>query len=274
MAEISILFNHIFDCGHSVNSQDRQPREQHSAPFAVTDIHGLEKSDGEKAFPGLSNSFLIFSRWNWIYKYREVWMPILLFSLLVAFIVVSNALPRFFGESDFSEVPLLEFGSIPPRAKKIERVKQEVDEVFGNEYVKKEEKKTEVSKDQEGSEDGEGDFNASGAVDLAFMPGIRPPSPVGRLKKVYPDIARSEDVEAQVMTELLIAASGRVVKVNVIGVRLSKELPPEKVSEMKRAFAVAANQTFRGAQFSRTIVNGKSVPIRMEIPLNFTLSGQ
>ena len=109
------------------------------------------------------------------------------------------------------------------------------------------------------------------AVDLAFMPNIAPPRPVGKLKKRYPDEARQMDVEATVRVQLLIAASGRVRNVNILGISLNKPLPAEKQRDLTRKFARETVLILQGAQFTPPIVNGKKVPVRYEMPLRFRL---
>jgi hypothetical protein len=116
-----------------------------------------------------------------------------------------------------------------------------------------------------------GTSDESSAVDLSFFPNIVPPRPVGRLKKLYPKIAKERDIEALVQVELLIAVNGKVKNVTIIGIRLSKALPKDIHTKIAKAFAQDALKIFMGAQFSPPIVNGKRVPIKMETPLKFRL---
>jgi hypothetical protein len=109
------------------------------------------------------------------------------------------------------------------------------------------------------------------AVDLAYYPSIAPPRPIGRLKKIYPAMARQMDVEAIMNVELLIAAGGRVKRVTVLGVKLSKEFPAEIKGKLSKLFARDAIRILRGAQFTPPVINGKRVPVKMEMPLRFRL---
>ncbi len=109
------------------------------------------------------------------------------------------------------------------------------------------------------------------AVDLAFMPNIAPPRPVGKLKKRYPDQARQMDIEATVNVQLLIASNGRVKNVNILGIRLNKPLAPGKQRDITRKFARETVLILQGAQFTPPIVDGKKVPVRFEMPLRFRL---
>ncbi len=111
----------------------------------------------------------------------------------------------------------------------------------------------------------------SKAVDLAFYPNIAPPKPIGKLKRIYPKEARQQGIEATLFIAMLIDKDGFVRQVNVLGSRLSKNLPPEASVRITRAFAAAAVEILTQARFSPTIYNGRKVPIRMEMPLKFRL---
>ncbi len=109
------------------------------------------------------------------------------------------------------------------------------------------------------------------AVDLAFFPNIAPPRPIGRLQKRYPKIARELNIEAIINVEILISSSGKVRNVNILGIRISKTLPPEMHARVAKEFARDAKLILMNAQFSPPVVNGKRVPIKMEMPLKFRL---
>ena len=103
------------------------------------------------------------------------------------------------------------------------------------------------------------------AVDLAFFPNIAPPRPIGRLVKRYPKIASELNVE------ILTSSTGKVRNVSVLGIRLSKALPPEIHAKVAGEFARDAKIILMNAQFSPPVVNGRRVPIKMEMPLKFRL---
>jgi hypothetical protein len=109
------------------------------------------------------------------------------------------------------------------------------------------------------------------AVDISFFPNIAPPRPIGRLKKIYPGSASERGIEATLNLELLISANGKVKNVSILGVKLSKELPPEVYAEISRDFAKAARKILLGQQFTPPIVEGKRVPIRTDWLFRFRL---
>jgi outer membrane biosynthesis protein TonB len=109
------------------------------------------------------------------------------------------------------------------------------------------------------------------AVDLSFYPNIAAPKPIGRFKKLYPKSAKDMNLEAQINVELLISPSGKVLSVNILGIRLSKALPPELHSVIAKDFARDARAILMAARFTPPVVDGKNVPIRMPLPLKFRL---
>ncbi len=109
-------------------------------------------------------------------------------------------------------------------------------------------------------------------VDLSFYPNIAPPKLIGRLRKDHPQSAKQRNIEATVFVSLLIDRQGYVRQVHIIGTRLSKDLPPDLHSKISRDFARLAIRILRGARFTPSIVEGKKVPIKMELPLQFRLN--
>ncbi len=116
-----------------------------------------------------------------------------------------------------------------------------------------------------------GTSDQEGPVDISFYPNIAVPKPVGKLKKIYPKSAREQNIDATVNVEILIAPDGTVQKVNILAVRISKSLPADLNRKISGDFISAAMQILLGAQFSPPIVNGRRVPIKMELPLNFRM---
>jgi len=129
----------------------------------------------------------------------------------------------------------------------------------------------EVSEDTTNVDRATGTSDDANAVDISFFPNIAPPKPVGRLKKRYPKAAKEKGIEARVMVELLISSGGKIRNVSILGVRLSKELPPDIYAQISKEFARDARKILLGAQFTPPVVNGRQVPIKMEMPLKFRL---
>ena len=110
-----------------------------------------------------------------------------------------------------------------------------------------------------------------GAVDLSFYPNVVPPRLVGSIEQRYPKIARELQVEAVVMVELLIGASGKVLNIGFLGIRLMKDLPPDLKERVASQFYRDARMMLQGARYSPPVVDGKNVPVKMEERLIFRL---
>lgn len=109
------------------------------------------------------------------------------------------------------------------------------------------------------------------AVDMSFVKGVNGPKIIGGLKRDYPKIAEKNQIEAVVLLEIIINVDGRVVKTNVIGVQIKKSLPAELKRQVKQAFARSADKMMKKARFTTPKINGREVPIKLEIPLDFFL---
>lgn len=113
--------------------------------------------------------------------------------------------------------------------------------------------------------------NESEVFDISFYPNIVPPRPIGALKKIYPQSAREKNVEANVNVEIVIAPDGKVSTVQILSIRLSKDLPPEQYTVLSKEFSKAAYSILTQARFTPPIINGQRVAIKMELPMQFKL---
>jgi hypothetical protein len=111
----------------------------------------------------------------------------------------------------------------------------------------------------------------SEVFDISFYPNIVPPKPIGALKKIYPQSAREKNVEANVNVEIVIAPDGKVSNVQILSIRLSKDLPPEQYNVLSKEFSKAAYSILTQARFTPPIINGQRVAIKMELPMQFKL---
>jgi len=109
------------------------------------------------------------------------------------------------------------------------------------------------------------------AVDLAFYANVAPPRLINRLKKDHPKIAKEMNVEASVTVALLISATGKVKHVNIIGIRLSKDLPQDVYSKMTKAFYKYAMNSLYSARYSPTVIDGKKRPVKIDTVVHFRL---
>ncbi|MBN1500851.1 MAG: hypothetical protein JW982_11875 [Spirochaetes bacterium] len=116
-----------------------------------------------------------------------------------------------------------------------------------------------------------GTSDAEDAIDISFYPNIAQPKVIGKLKRIYPSEAMTDEIEATVNVELLISAEGKVLKVTILGIRLSKDLPPDRYASISESFIRDVKKILNGARFTPPIVNGHAVPIKMSYPFKFKL---
>ena len=107
-------------------------------------------------------------------------------------------------------------------------------------------------------------------VDIQFVKSYVTPR-VTRIKKFYPAYARKNNIEADVFVQITIMSNGRVKNVNILRVRIKKELPKELKEKLRREFIRSAQKSLLSAQFSQPIVEGKIRPMIMVQPYNFRL---
>lgn len=181
----------------------------------------------------------------------------LILSLTAAFITLFYTAPIYVSDMKYSD-DVLQFVNLEMMESPARIVKKDISSVSGE--------PSELSPDK-----AVGTSDLEGPVDISFFPNVAVPKPVGKLKKIYPKSAREQNIDATVNVELLIAPDGKVQKVNILGIRISKALPADLNKKISGDFASAAMQILLGAQFSPPIVNGKRVPIKMELPLNFRM---
>lgn len=149
-----------------------------------------------------------------------------------------------------------------------------IDEIKAQKRVVKKEVSTEQSdvvEDANNVERATGTSDDADAVDLAFYTNIAQPRLISRLKKNHPKIAKELDVEASVNVALLIAANGKVKDVNIIGIKLSKDLPREMYKKITDAFYSLVLKDLKSARYSPTIIDGKNVPVKVDEVIYYRL---
>jgi hypothetical protein len=111
----------------------------------------------------------------------------------------------------------------------------------------------------------------SDAVDLALFSNVVPPKLIGGLKNRHPKEARKRNIEATTYIELLIDAAGKVLNVNILAVRLNKELPEDLYKMITAKFVKAVKEMFLERRFTTTLINGEAKPIKLNQKINFKL---
>lgn len=244
-------------------------------------IAGIPIRSGRTVYPGLWNSFAQEKNQPWWQKHLFVITFLISLLLVVFFSIPLQWEPTV--EDIYFSTEFFDLGDIRFRPKSQSTAIIEIDEVFGNQYVKKDKQKPldveEIQRMQrpeaEGIFEGEGDGFAD-AEDLAFLAGgVRPPKLLTQLKEYYPPEARSLGVNAELYLEIIIDREGVVRQVISYpdSVRIDKSLAPAVESRLKAEFQKAARKTLLRARYTPVVKNGTPIVVKMGIPFQFRITG-
>lgn len=219
--------------------------------------------DGRKVFAGLSNSF-IPQRDPRKRRYLTLTFSLLLLIEVAVLIAFSwQYEPR---EIPYSSIAV-DLGDFRPRARRAPVV--EVDEVFGNQYVK--EKKAEATalpvNEAGGTIDGEGVVDLD--VEGAGAGGV--PNIARCAVRNFPQEAKAYVDEALVLVSILVDKTGLVREAKPLYASFKKNLPPELKERMKKLFLDAARASLLGRRCPVFYVNGVATGYRLEVPLSYEL---
>lgn len=219
-----------------------------SSRKGVVTLDGIRLSDGTLVYPGLSNTFENYQKIPWLSRHKSVWLGGTLLALSLFFTLVNiNWGPS---DEELDKIAVgVDFGDVvQPFKKKEAKPREEIDEVFGNEFIK--DKKVDPNQEDPRVSTAANSAVAGGNGGVDLSPGIRPP---------YTPQARSAGVEGTVTLEIVIDETGKVLRAKPVGKRLGMGLDE------------AAQATYRAKKFSPYVVQGKAVPIKSYIRVKFAL---
>lgn len=229
----------------------------------MEELGGILLSSGERVFGGLINSFRQAPDKK-KKKYLGIAFALILCTEVGVYVGVS-------WQGEGREVPFsstsIDLGDFKPRARKAPVI--EVDEVFGNQFVK-EKKDASVLPANEagGSVDGEGvvDLDVDGTGSGGNAPNI-----ARCAVKNFPAEAKAYVEEALVPIQITVDKTGLVREAKPLYVKINKELPPELKTRIKSLFMNAARASLLGRRCPIYSVNGSPVPYKLEVPLSYEL---
>jgi hypothetical protein len=108
-------------------------------------------------------------------------------------------------------------------------------------------------------------------INLNRYPNILKPGIINAAEQKYPELAKELQVEAQLVINLLVAASGRVKRIKVLSMTLSKELEGKLAKKIRKEFIKHTLVKYFEARFDRTLLNDKYVPVEFDTFLNYKL---
>lgn len=109
-------------------------------------------------------------------------------------------------------------------------------------------------------------------VNLNRYPNISKPNMINVIEQEYPELAKEFQVEACLVINLVVAASGRVKQVKVLSMTLSKDLEEELDQKIRKEFLNHTMVKYFEARFNRTFLNDKYVPVEFNTFINYKLN--
>jgi protein TonB len=195
-----------------------------SSRSGVVSFDGIRLSDGRFVYPGLSNTFENYETIPWISRNKALWLGGALLVLSIAITVVKIDWSP--DESELDKIAVtVDFGDVvQPFKKKPAKPREEVDEVFGNEFIKD---KTPPDPNQE-------DPRVNSAVNAA-VGNMKPPVDLTpELIPQYTPAARNAGIEGSVTLEIIIAEDGKILRVKAVGKKLGLGLDEAAVATYKK----------------------------------------
>jgi hypothetical protein len=229
----------------------------------VGELDGITLSTGEHVFAGLTNSFAEAADKK-KRKYLGIAAAIVLAAELIVWVSVS-------WQGEAREIPYttasIDLGDFKPRARKAPVI--EVDEVFGNQFVKeKKEATTLPANEAGGSVDGESvvDLDVEGTGSGGNAPNI-----ARCAVRNFPAEAKTYVEEALVLMSILVDKNGYVREAKPLYVNFKKNLPPELKDRMKKLFMNAGRASLQGRRCPVWYVSGVATGYKLEVPLSYEL---
>jgi TonB family protein len=224
---------------------------------SATLLNGIELSDGTHVFPGICNSFQVEKKVGFIAKNRDMLLFATFIGLYILYIVKpwsTEAAVLDDSQYDSMAATMFNFGDLVAlKKKKSGTIYIEVDDVFGNQYVKNKEKKYDVT--------GEDDPRIGGAVNPMQVGNVTMPVDLNPLDTPkYTMEARAKGVEGMVTLEVVVGDDGSVLRVKV-----ARGIEP--------SLDEAARKTYLRKKFQPSMgPDGKGVTVKFYQPVRFVLN--
>lgn len=227
------------------------------------DLDGITLSTGEHVFAGLTNSFAEAADKK-KRKYLGIAAAIILAIELIVWISVS-------WQGEAREIPYssasIDLGDFKPRARKAPVI--EVDEVFGNQFVKEKKDASALPANEAG-----GSIDGESVVDLDVEgtgSGGNAPNIARCAVRNFPAEAKTYVEEALVLMSIIVDKNGYVREAKPLYVNFKKNLPPELKDRMKKLFMNAGRASLQGRRCPVWYASGVATGYKLEVPLSYEL---
>ncbi len=230
----------------------------------MSDLDGITASTGQNIILDFQNTF---RRRPDPQKRKYVLLSLLLILIVDIPIVLTLAIVY----DTHEEIPYIsasiDLGDFKPRARKAPVI--EVDEVFGNQFVKeKKEASALPANEAGGSIDGESvvDLDVEGSGSGGNAPNI-----ARCAVRNFPAEAKTYVDEALVLMSILVDKNGYVREAKPLYVNFKKNLPPELKDRMKKLFMTAGRASLQGRRCPVWYASGVATGYKLEVPLSYEL---
>lgn len=200
---------------------------------------------------GLSNSFAIEAATPWPRRNRVPLMFAGFCAFGMAAFVIGVSLKLYIENRTLDDLQIaVDLGDLVVPPKKAGAPVIELDEIFGNEYVK--DKKV-VSPDQE-------DPRAASAANPYIGGATMPVDLTPEISPVYTAEAKSAGVQGTVTLEIVVSDDGKVLRARSVGKRLGHGLEE------------SAAAAFRQKRFQPSMKDGQPITVKFYQPVRFVLN--
>ena len=182
------------------------------------------------------NTFQTEHERPWFKKYSIYWifMIVILVQLFAFSINLSLATDIMNSEFDEMAITIVDFdfrsfSNLDKRRRSISYV--EIDEVFGNQYLKEKDKKKKIDIDAENATT---DPRIAGAANPIISNATAPIDLNPEIMPMYTSVARSNGIEGSIILELIISEKGQVLRARPVGKPLGYGLEQKAVDCYKR----------------------------------------
>lgn len=228
--------------------------------YGVTEVYGIHLGDGRSVFPGLCNSFQLERRGGILRRLLFLWSllgPTVGLLLLAAIAVAIGLAIKAAQDAEFERMAfIVDFGDIRPLKKRQGQPLIEFDEVFGNQYIKKDAPVVAQNEQRVSIDDIIESTPMGGVADYTAPVDLTP-----EIRAEYTPEARAAGLEGRIQLAIVIDAEGNVKYVKPVGRKLGLGLEEAAINAFKRKKYLPSKNR-----------DGQPVQVKMYVAAVFKLS--
>lgn len=201
---------------------------------------------------GISNTFAISDALPWYRRQKFSWLFGVICTTEIILFVVGLTLHLVSSERELDDMNIaVDLGDLIVPPKKAAQTVVEIDEVFGNEFVKDKKPPTDNNLEDPRAATASNPYLGGATMPLDLTPDILPE---------YSAAARAAGVQGTVTLELVVSDEGTVLRAKPVGKPLGHGLDE------------AASFAFRRKRFKPSIKDGQPITVKFYQPVRFILN--